>query len=73
MTIPVPISVVINNSRLGRESILYHGLQNIPVHELTSVGVVLPPDAEIMAYVETDVEDVEGHGGAVRDVGWHVS
>ena len=52
---------------------LYHGLQNIPVHELTSVGIVLPPDAEIMAYVETGVEDVEGHGGAVRDVGWHVS
>ena len=52
---------------------LYQGLQNIPVHELTSVGIVLPPDAEIMGYVETGVEDAEGHGGAVRDVGWHAS
>lgn len=52
---------------------LYHGLQNIPVHELTAVGVVLPSDAEMMAYVETGVENAEGHGGTVRDVGWHVS
>jgi hypothetical protein len=73
LIIPVPISVIIDNSILAKESMLYHGLQNIPVHELTVVGVVLPPDAEMMAYVEKGVEDAEGHGGTVRDVGWHVS
>ena len=52
---------------------LCHGLRNIPVHELTAVVVILPPDAEMMAYVEMGVEDAEGHGGTVRDVGWHVS
>lgn len=52
---------------------LCHGLQNIPVHELTAVVVILLPDTEMMAYVETGVEDAEGHGGTVRDVGWHVS
>jgi hypothetical protein len=73
LTIPVPISVIIDNSRLAKESMLYHGLQNIPVHELTAVVAILPPDAEMMAYVKTGVEDAEGHGGTVRDVGWHVS
>ena len=52
---------------------LYHGLQNIPGREFTAVGIVLPPDAEMMTYVKTGVEDAEGHDGTVRDVGWHVS
>ena len=43
------------------------------MHELIVVGIVLPSDAEMMAYVETGVEDAGGHNGTVRDVGWHVS